>query len=100
MMRGERAPVIFPNRLSVNEVLGLLNCGVLNKLKNSARYCRRKRSVMWRFFMADQSRLKVPGPRKTPRPELPKVPSFARAKEEILKYCLIRSPRARSGDKW
>src|SRR5215471_4895884 len=53
--------------------LGRSNCGVLKRLKNSARYWTRQRSEAMKSLNMDQSKLTRPGPRRMFLPELPKV---------------------------
>src|SRR5580704_10626122 len=53
---------------------GLLNCGVLNRLKNSARNCRTFDSATWKFLKTEKSTFLVPGPCRMLRPEFPHCP--------------------------
>jgi hypothetical protein len=52
---------------------GMLNCGMLKKLKNSARNCNRILSVSRKFLKAEKSMLCMPGPVNTFLPGLPMV---------------------------
>ena len=59
----------------VNPMLafGLLNCGVLETLKASARNSSRRLSENLKFLNKERSTCFVPGPYRTFRPELPKM---------------------------
>src|SRR6478609_3162958 len=52
---------------------GLLNCGVLNALKASARNCNRRLSEKSKFLNIERSTWSVPGPYRMLRPEFPKM---------------------------
>src|SRR5439155_19979579 len=89
-----------PKLAEMYEVVGLFNCVLLNKLKNSARYCNRHRSRMVRFFSTEKSTLKVPGPSRMLRPELPKVPIAAGRNDSVvnhLRICCSREPEISVG---
>src|SRR5262245_1042239 len=52
---------------------GLLNCGVLNALKASARNSTRRASVIGKLLKSERSTCRVPGTCKMLRPELPQM---------------------------
>src|SRR5580658_141843 len=70
---------------------GLSNCGVLKRLKNSARNCKVVDSVKWVFLKTEKSTFFVPGPCRILRPESPQVPGAGFAKAARLNH----SPRVR-----
>src|SRR5215472_8158002 len=55
--------------------------GWLRILKNSARYCRRKRSLIGKFFKTEKSRFRSGGAITTLRPALPWNPGVGSANE-------------------
>ena len=57
---GRKPPCVFRLRF------GTLNCGVLERLKNSARNCSFKRSVIPKFLNIEKSALLNPGPSSMP----------------------------------
>src|SRR5215471_8045229 len=63
-----------PNRLLLKLPFGLVNCVWLNMLKNSARTSTAIDSVMATLFAIPKSVLRIPGPWKNRRAEVPKVP--------------------------
>ena len=73
-MRGSRALVTTPKLPLLKLPLGLLNCVWLNKLKNSARNSSAIDSVMRVSFCSAKSVLKMPGPWKNRRLDVPKRP--------------------------
>ena len=54
---------------------GLLNCGVLKRLKNSPRICSDFPSASLKFLKTEKSMFLVPGPCRMSRPESPHCPS-------------------------
>src|SRR5437870_9619182 len=89
-----------PKLAEVYEVVGLFNCVLLKKLKNSARYCKRQRSRIVAFLSAEKSTLNVPGPSRMLRPELPKLPRAAGRKDSVVNHfriCCSREPEVRAG---
>src|ERR1035437_455378 len=75
---------------------GLSNCGVLKRLKNSARNCRAFDSVTWVFLKNEKSTVLVPGPWRILRPELPHVPVTGFVKAPVLNQCCrVRWPLGR-----
>src|SRR5579863_2386876 len=64
-------PKLPDERSGTLPLLGLLNCGWLNVLKNSVRNCTRCRSVIRVLFNIEKSQLNCPGPWMMPTPEFP-----------------------------
>src|SRR5262245_53873710 len=93
MIRGFPALVILPKLGEPSVVPGFASWVLLKKLKNSARYCRRQRSVIGMFLSTEKSTLKVPGPTNIFLPALPNVPRAAGANELVVNHCAMRSPR-------
>src|ERR1700722_5637632 len=72
---------------------GLLNCGVLNRLKNSARNCKTFPSVMCVFLKSEKSTFFVAGPCRMFRPESPQVPAAAFVNAVVSNHLAsVRSP--------
>src|ERR1019366_9544103 len=59
--------------MSFTPFYGSPNSGVLNRLNASARNCRFQLSVNLKFLKTEKSTLYCAGPRKVPRPALPKT---------------------------
>jgi hypothetical protein len=59
----------------------------LRMLKNSARNCNPKRSVICEFLVAEKSTSDSPGPFNESRETLPKVPVVGGRNAAGLKYC-------------
>src|SRR5580692_294729 len=74
---------------------GLLNCGVLKRLKNSARNCSAFDSATWKFLKTEKSMFFVPGPWRILRPELPHCPFASEpvngilTKSDVLNHSLM-----------
>src|SRR5262245_50024313 len=95
-MRGLPALSMRPMRDGVlTLVLGLPRLGVLKALNNSVRNWSFIRSESGNTFISAKSKLIAPGPRIRFRGDVPKVPSAAGAKAEVLKYLMIFSARER-----
>src|SRR5438093_808628 len=93
MMRGSRALVMRPKLPDVSVVPGLFSSVWLKKLKNSARYISRQRSLIGKFFCAEKSTLNVRGPIRMLRPALPKVPGALVRNDSVVNHFRIRPPR-------
>src|SRR5437660_10060003 len=89
---GSPAEVIFP-KVEPPATLppGALKCGLFSRSKKSPRSWVLNRSVMWKDFARDQSRLKKPGARRRLRGLLPKVQGAARAEAAVSKQASMTS---------
>src|SRR5690349_6421241 len=82
-MRGSPADVMRPKEDDARLELGPLKFTLLKALKNSARNCVLRRSVIFVFLMRPRSVLNRPGARKIFLPELPNVPRALRVKSAV-----------------
>src|SRR5436309_9288400 len=91
---------ICPNVLVANVVSGALNCGVLSRLRNSARNSIRLLSPepSGIFLITDISKLCWPGPVTMPTPLFPKAAALPSlpitggvVRQAVLKYLFSRS---------
>ena len=84
-MLGEPAEEMVPKLDAPTVFAGLLNCGVLKRLKNSPRICRLLASLKWKFLKTEKSTSLVSGPYRMFRPELPQIPAGL-AKAAVLNH--------------
>ena len=85
--RAVAAPLIRPNRLLDLFIVGWFKLTLLNTLKNSLRNCSVLLSASRTFLKRDISKLITPGPRMTPFPELPYLPTTGCVKAAASNHC-------------
>src|ERR1035438_2412691 len=78
-MRGSAELTTEPNPAELTEDVGALKFTRFDALKNSARNCTCKRSLIGKILFTPASQLNNPGARRDPFPRLPNVPTAGRA---------------------
>ena len=81
-------PVTLPKFVSPRVLSGVLNCGVLEMLKLSARNCKRHRSVNAKSLKMEKSSVRVGGEKLVWRPRFPSVKGAGAATAAVLNHSL------------